>query len=113
MPTRIGDDFTLPSGRVIRVNCGAEPRRLWYAVGRKSDARVCRAHLDPSAPGVEFYSELGSDLALIFDECDAKVFAGILNTVRRFGFRRATDRGDRRVSAARGAGIPARFSGNC
>src|SRR5277367_4973328 len=72
MPTRVGDFFTLPSGRVAQVKFAPESRRPWHVMGRGSNARVCRAHSDPAALGIEFYSELGTDEATIFDECDAK-----------------------------------------
>jgi hypothetical protein len=65
------------------VKCALDSRRPWHALGRNSDARVCRAHANRKVPGVEFYTEPGSASAMVFDECDAKVFAGILNTVRR------------------------------
>ena len=86
MLTRIGEVFTLPSGRAVRVNYAADSRRPWHVVGRRSDARVCRAHSNPAARGVEFYSEHGADVAMIFDEYDAKALAYILNTARRAWF---------------------------
>lgn len=82
MLIRVGEVFMLPSGCVVRVRCAADPWRPWHVVGRGSDARVCRVHSDPVAPGVEFYSEFGSDDAMTFEECDAKVFAAVLNEAR-------------------------------
>jgi hypothetical protein len=114
MPARIGDDFTLPSGRVVRVNYATHSLRPWHAVGRNAGARVCRAHWDPRAPGVEFYTEFGADVVMTFDEYDAKVFASILNTGRRFRFRAATvpmkDDIDRKVVELSSAGF---FENSC